>query len=79
MVSEVGREMGILDKGGDRRGEGAVFEVNSGRPICNQRGLCCIVARERRALPKLLWGGLGCSWGYGAAACGCRATRLSFW
>jgi len=25
---------------------------------CNQWGLRCVVVRERRALPKLLWGGL---------------------
>jgi len=24
---------------------------------CNQWGFCCVVVRERRALPKLLWGG----------------------
>jgi len=33
MVSGVGRGMGVLDGGGDRRMEGAVLGVNLGRPI----------------------------------------------
>jgi len=33
MVSGVGREMGVLDGGGDRRREGAVLGVNLGRSI----------------------------------------------
>jgi len=32
-VSEVGGGMGVLDRGGDRRREGAVLGVNLGRPI----------------------------------------------
>ena len=32
-VSGVGRGMGVLDWGGDRRREGTVFWVNLGRPI----------------------------------------------
>ena len=31
--------------------------VKCGRPIVNN-GDCYVVVRERRALPKLLWGGL---------------------
>jgi len=33
MVNGVGREMGVLDGGGDRRREEAVLWVNLGRPI----------------------------------------------
>jgi len=33
VVSGVGRGMGVLDGGGDRRREGAVLGVNVGRPI----------------------------------------------
>jgi len=33
MMSGVGRGMGVLDFGGDRRKEGAVLAVNLGRPI----------------------------------------------
>jgi len=33
MASGIGRRMGILDGGGDRRGEGAVLGVNLWRPI----------------------------------------------
>jgi len=29
-----------------------------GASHCNQWGLCCVIVRERRALPKLLCGGL---------------------
>ena len=33
VMSGVGRGMGVLDGGGDRRREGAVLAVNLGRPI----------------------------------------------
>jgi len=33
VVSGVGREMGELDEGGDRRGEGAILGVNVKHPI----------------------------------------------
>ena len=33
VVSEVGREMGVLDEGGDRRRKGAVFKGDLGHPI----------------------------------------------
>jgi len=33
VVSGVGRGIGVLDEGGDRRREGAVLGVNFGRPI----------------------------------------------
>ena len=37
MVSCVGRGMGVLDGGGDRRREGAVLGVNLGRPIVTNK------------------------------------------
>jgi len=56
MVSGVGRGMGVLDGGGDHR---RLFWGEFGVSHCNQWGLCCVtVVRERRTLPKLLWGGL---------------------
>ena len=33
VVNGVGRGMGVLDGGGDRRREGAVFGVNLGHPV----------------------------------------------
>jgi len=33
VVSGIGRGMGVLDGGGDRRREGTVLGVNLGRPI----------------------------------------------
>jgi len=52
---ELGRSrMHVLDGGGDRRREWAVWG-ELGASHCNQRGLCCIVVRERRTLPKLIW------------------------
>ena len=41
--SGVGRGMGVLDGGRDRRREGAVLEVNVRHLIINQRGLCGLV------------------------------------
>jgi len=39
--------------------EGAVLGLMWGRcPVVTNGGLCCVVVRERRALLKLLWGGL---------------------
>ena len=32
--------------------EGAVLGVNSGRPIVINGDFCCVVVRERRALPE---------------------------
>jgi len=58
VVSGVGRVMGALDEFGDRRRRRGSFENNCGASHCNQWGLCCVVVGERRALPKLLWGGL---------------------
>jgi len=47
--------MGVLDGSGDRqRGRGS-FSGEFGASHCNQRGLCCIVVQQQRALPKLLW------------------------
>jgi len=46
-VSGVGRRMGVLDRGGDRRRGRAVLGVNFGRPIVTNGAL-------RRALLKLL-------------------------
>ena len=56
-MSGVGRGMGVLDGGGDRQREGS-FEGKYGASHSNQWGLCCVLVQERRALPKLLWGGL---------------------
>jgi len=49
MVSAVGRGMGVLDGGGDRRRERDSFDGECGASHCNQWGLC------DAALPKLLW------------------------
>jgi len=54
VVSGVGRGMGVLDGDGDRRREWGSFGCEFGASHCNQRRLCCIVVRERRALLKLL-------------------------
>jgi len=58
MVSEVGRGMGVLDFGGDRReGEGAVFGCEYGASHCNQWGLCCVVVWKciQRSSCGLAW------------------------
>jgi len=34
------------------------FGGEFGASHCNQWELCCVVVQERRALPKLRWGGL---------------------
>ena len=59
VVSGIGRGMGVILVGSGycRRGRGS-FWGEFGASHCNQWGLCCIVMRERRSLPKLLWGGL---------------------
>jgi len=49
------RGMGVLDAGGDRRRERDSCGGEIGASHCNQRGLCCVAVRGRRALPKLLW------------------------
>ena len=54
VVSGVGREMGVLDGVVILEGEGTVCG-EFGAFHCYQRELCCVVVRERRALPKLLW------------------------
>jgi len=56
MVSGVGRGMNVLHGGGDRRRGSSVGEF--GAFHCNKWRLCCVVVRQRRALPKLLWDGL---------------------
>ena len=52
MVSAVGQGIGVLDGGRDRRRGMGSFEGEFGASHCNQWGFCCIVVRERRALPK---------------------------
>ena len=54
MVSWVGRGMNVLDEGCDHQRARGNFGVSH----CKQWGHCCIVVRERHALPKLLWGEL---------------------
>jgi len=49
----VGRGMGVLDGGSNRRRGRGSFVGEFWASHCNQWGLCCIVVRERRALPKL--------------------------
>jgi len=53
LVSGVGRGMGVLDGGGYRRREGAVLDINVGRPI-ETNGILCVRSGDA-ALPKLLW------------------------
>ena len=55
MVSGVGRGIGVLDGVMIVEEKMADLWSEFGASHCNQWGLCCIVARERRALPKLLW------------------------
>ena len=50
VVSGVGRGMGVLNRGGDRRRERGNFGGEFGASHCNQWG-------RLRALPKLLCGG----------------------
>jgi len=57
-VSAVGRGMCALDGLVIVEAEGADLGVELGASRCNQWGLCCVVVRERRAFPKLFWGGL---------------------
>jgi len=45
VVSGVGRAMGVLDGGGDRRRVRGRFGVECGASHCNQWGICCIVMR----------------------------------
>jgi len=52
MVSGVGRGMGVLDGGRDRRRGRGNFEGEFGASHGNQWGLC------DAALPKLFWAGL---------------------
>ena len=58
MVSGVCWGMGVLDGGGDRRRGMGSFGGEFVASHCNQWGLYCIVVREWRSLPKLLWEGL---------------------
>jgi len=58
MVNGVGRGIGVLGQGGDRRRGRAVLGVNLGRPIITNKDIRCIVVRELCALPKLFRGGL---------------------
>jgi len=59
VVSEVGRGIGVLNGGGDRRRERGSFGGKCGPSHCNQWGLCGVVILCRTggdaALPKLLW------------------------
>ena len=54
VVSWVGREIAVLNRGGYRRRGRGSYGVNVGRPIVTIRD-CCIVVRERCALPNLHW------------------------
>jgi len=42
-VSGVGRGIGVLDEGGDRRREGTVLGGEFGASNCNQWGLCDVL------------------------------------
>ena len=56
MVSLVGRGMGVLDGGGDRRREGTILGVNLGHPIVTDgtlRHSYSVVRGGDAALPKL--------------------------
>ena len=72
VVSGVGRRMGVLDCGGDRRREGAVLGVKVGHPIVTNRD----IVRPRYSLPRgvamrlfpNIFGGISCF----------RCVRLSF-
>jgi len=59
VLSGVGQGMGVingvLNGSGDRRRGRGSFWGDFGASHCNKRGLCCVVSRERRALPELLW------------------------
>ena len=62
VLSTVGRGIDVLDGGGYRqRGRGS-FGGEFWVSRCNQWGLCCIVVRQRRTLPKLLWENLLVIW-----------------
>jgi len=52
VVSAVGRGMGVLDGGGDRRREAAVLGINVGHPIVTS-GILHVSGDT--ALPKLRW------------------------
>jgi len=58
MVSGVGRGMGVLDGVVIIEGDGIVLGVNLEHPIVTNGSLCCLLVRQRRAFPKLLWEGL---------------------
>jgi len=59
VVSWVGRRMGVLDAGGDRRRERSSFGVNVGHPIVTNADfvaqLFSAVIGGDADLPKLLW------------------------
>ena len=55
VVSGVGRGMGVLDGGSDRRSRRGNFGAEFWASYCNWWGLCRVFVRERRALPKLHW------------------------
>jgi len=48
------RGMGVLDGGGDRQRERGSYWGKCGTSRGNKWGLCYVVLRKRRALPKLL-------------------------
>jgi len=54
VVSGVGRGMGVLDGGGDRRRRRGSFGGEFGVSHCNQWGLCCVVVRN---CVVIVWGG----------------------
>jgi len=56
VMNGVGRGMGVLDRGGDRRRGRGILGMNMGRSIVTNRDFVAVV-QERRALPKRLWGG----------------------
>jgi len=43
MVTGVSREMDVLDRDGDCRGEGTVLGVNLGRPIVNNKAFVALL------------------------------------
>jgi len=58
VVSGVGRGMGVVDGVVIVEGKGIVLKGRGEfrASHCNLWGLCCVVVRERRALPRLVWG-----------------------
>jgi len=59
VVTEVGRGMGVLNGGGNRRRKGTILAVNVGHPILTNGDFMVYLFSAMRggdaALPKLLW------------------------